>query len=139
MDPAVKRFLNSLRCPLCKGQLDLLDWSETRKKDTQYNFYCVYEPEHYAVWCLHWVIPPQIESERVILYEGEYQFVVSQQHHYQGPQTCTTIKMSQVDPENRVIEGLAPKFFTYDKHLFDFTKTNKEKILNRIKTILVFQ
>jgi len=139
MDKLAKQVINRMRCPLCRGQLDLLDWREVERKDKDYNFYCVFDSEHYALWFLHWVQPPILETERVILYEGSYQYTISQVHHYQAPQTLTTIKLSKVDPENRVIEGLQPKFFTYDKHLFDFQKTNREKIVNRIKTILVFQ
>lgn len=134
MDPLVKALLNSLRCPLCKGQMDLKNVS-TRKKD--FNFFCVNNFEHYAIFLNHWNLPPKIEEDAVIIYEKEKQFRVYQQ--YFSPDGYTQITVRETDLEGRLIENSPPSVFSYNKNLFDFAFSNQEKILNRIKTILVFQ
>ena len=47
MNPDAKKLLNFLRCPLCKGQLDLLSHTIARGVP-QYNFFCVNDYRHYG-------------------------------------------------------------------------------------------
>jgi hypothetical protein len=141
MDKVAKLILNSLKCPVCGGQIDLLDWTKLEQKPKDQNFSCVYDPEHYGVWLVHWEHPIRLEFERATVYEGHHQYMVSQHHWMEGvPHQRTTVLIRKVDPEHRILDTEKPKLFTYDqKLLFDFTKTNREKLVNRIKTILTFQ
>lgn len=85
---------------------------------------------------VHWEPVLRVEYETVILYEGRWQYRISQ-----FEANTTEIYVSRVDAENRVIEDpdRPPKVFKFQQKLFDFSKTNREKIANRVKTILVFQ
>ena len=132
MDPLVKKLLNSLRCPICKGQLDLMSYAVS-SKPKKYNFSCVYDFRHYGIFLNHWDLPPVIHEEGVIIFEQPYRFDILQENNN------TQIIIYETDLEERVIDNIKPKVFKYDKLLFNFSKTSREKILNRIKTILVFQ
>ena len=135
MDPIVKQTLNALRCPICKGQVDLLDWKQKRVP-LDYNYCCANDWEHYRLLFVHWEPVLIIKHETVVVYEGRHKYQITQ---FQNK--GTEIFIFDVDLENRVIEDPQKKNpnFSYDKHLFDFSKSNRDKIVNRIKTILVFQ
>ena len=137
MDPLVKIILNSLKCPICQSQIDLLDWKDKRQ-GKHYNFGCVNNWEHYRLFLVHWEPVLRVEYETVVVYEGRHKYEVSQSEN-----NVTDIFIYNVDPEGRVIEqkdkpGPSSKF-SYNKKLFDFSNTNREKVVNRVKTILVFQ
>lgn len=139
MDPLAKKILNSLKCPICGGQIDLLSYNKPTSRKGN-NFGCVVDQMHYALFFVHWEDPVRIEKEVVWLYEGTYLYEVVQEHYFLGrPIPGTDIYMKPVDPEHRVLDNVKPKYLHFNKILFDFTKTNREKLLNRIKTILVFQ
>jgi uncharacterized protein YbaR (Trm112 family) len=125
MDPVAKALLNILRCPICKGQLDLLSLVANPKKSKEYR--------HYGIFLVHWEYPIRIEQEGVTIFEGSHQFDIEQK----GGRT--TISIYEIDPEERILDNIKPKIFTYDKELFTFHQTTRDKIVNRIKTILVFQ
>lgn len=135
MDPLVKQTLNTFRCPICKGQVDLLDWKQKGSRYI-YNFCCVNEWEHYRLFFVHWEPVLRVEYETVVIYEGRHKYEITQ-----FGTNITEIQIFNVDPENRVIEDPQKKIskFSYPKHLFDFAQTNRDKILNRVRTILVFQ
>lgn len=145
MDPLVKAALNSLKCPLCGGQIDLLDW-RLRKAGPMYNYCCVADWQHYRLFLNANDNPGFIEYETVIFYDGKYQYQVIQENR---PATVitplTSIFLREVDKENRVIDKKEnykkPQLpdYSFDKKLFDFSKTNREKIVNRVKMIVVFQ
>lgn len=131
MDPIVKQTLNKLKCPICKGQLDLMDW-KIKYSSKKYNFCCVNNWQHYCLYLIHWDPVIKIEYEKVIVYEGRHKYEIIRGDSY------TDIFSSDVDIENNVLND-SPRLYSNDKKLFDFSNTNKEKLLNRVKTILVFQ
>jgi hypothetical protein len=140
MDKAAKLILNSLKCPVCGGQIDLLDWTKLEQKPKDQNFSCVYDPEHFGIYLVHWEQPIRLEFERATVYEGSHQYQVTQNHWLAGFRTQRTVVLiREVDPEHRIIDTVKAKQFVYNKLLFDFNKTNREKLVNRVKTILVFQ
>lgn len=140
MDPIAKRILNMLKCPICNGQIDLLDFSTSKRKSKDCNFCCVNDPEHFAIWLVHWEQPIRLELERAIVYEGKYQYEVIQNHCFIGSSaTNTLIYTRKIDAENRVLESSKVNVFSFGKILFDFSKTDRKKLVNRIKTVLVFQ
>lgn len=144
MDKAAKLILNSLRCPICKSQIDMLSYTYT-KKPRPFNYCCASNTEHYGLWFIHWEQPIRIESETAIVYDGCYQYEIKQQHAGPGLLSSapkpdyTEIWVREVDAENRIIDNIKPKVFSYYKCLFDFANTTRDKIVLRIKTILVFQ
>lgn len=133
MNPDAKKLLNSLRCPICSGQLDLIGYMVSNKSK-DYNFFCVKDFRHYGIFLVHWEdLPAIITQQGVTIFEGSHQFDIVQK----GGRT--TITMLEIDPEERILDNIKPKVFQYEKELFNFSKTNRDKIVNRIKTILVFQ
>lgn len=149
MDKAAKTFLNTIKCPICKSPVDLVDW-KVRSDIRKYNFCCSSNWEHYRLFFVHWEAIYYVEYENVVVYEGKHKYDISQFYNGLGtsmtsmiqvPNQRTEIYLLDVDPENRVIDNTekkAPKF-SYNQKLFDFSQTNREKIINRVKTILVFQ
>lgn len=105
-----------------------------------HNFGCVYDPNHYGLYFVHWDLPIRIEKETAIVCDKSHQYEIEQTSYVSGqPFLSTKISMWDIDPEGRVVNSTKVKDFIFNKHLFDFAKSNKEKFLNRIKTILVFQ
>lgn len=141
MDPLAKALLNSLKCPICQGQVDLLDWKD-RSDGMKYNFCCSSNWEHYRLYFVHWELVPRIEYETVIVYEGRYQYRISQfAPDKRFPSERTEIHTFEVDKENRIISSKDKKFLppiSFEKKLFNFSQTNREKLMNRVKTIIVF-
>ena len=127
-----KAYLNTLKCPVCKSRLDLYEVKDTSRK---YNFCCSSNWEHYRIFFIHWEVALRVEYETVVLYEGRHQY-----HLTQYDDNRTELFIYDVDAENRVLSLKDKKPFVarYPKKLFDFQTTNKEKLVNRIKTILVF-
>jgi len=123
MDPLQKTILNSLKCPVCGGQIDGIT-----------KFYCASNEEHYQVFFNGDTFPYIISSEKVIVYNGKHQYEIIQTIN------STAIYIWKVDGENRrIIDKVnPPQPLVFGKKLFDFSKTNKEKLVNKMKTILVF-
>ena len=134
MNKAVKLVLNSLRCPICLGQVDLIDYMAPRAKSTAYNFGCATQYDHYRLWFPHWETN-KISYDVVQVYEGRYLHIILQRY----PARQTSIETRQVDPEKRLIDTIPSKVFNYNKILFDWNKTDQLKIINKVKTILTFQ
>jgi hypothetical protein len=132
MNPDAKKILNSLRCPICGGQLDLLSYT-VPQRTKEYNFFCVKDFRHYGIFLVHWDLAAIVTQEGVTIFEGSHQFDIVQKSGH------TKITIRDIDPEERILDNVKPKVFKYEKELFDFSKTNRDKILNRIKTILMFQ
>lgn len=134
MDPVAKAILNSLKCPICQSRVDLLDWKD-RSDGRKYNFCCSSSWEHYRCFFIHWEPVYRIEYETVVVYNGKHQYRITQ-----SEDNKTEILTNEVDAENRVVDKRGgPGKILFNLHLFDFSKTNREKLMNRLKTILVFQ
>ena len=132
MDQALKCLLNNLKCPICKLQIDT-------GGPLGYDYVCSNNSSHYVFF-----VNPNtytIAAERVSFFDNGSRFTISQNHywHLPAPIHISEIEIRKVNEENQLDERVKPKIFVYDKRLFDFSQTNYEKILNRIKTILVFQ
>jgi hypothetical protein len=97
--------------------------------------------QHYRIWYEHWEGPHRLEKENVIVYEGRHCYEIEQRYNLKLPVPfeTTELRIYEVDAENRIIDTKKVGLFTYNKKLFDFSQTNREKIINRVKTILVFQ
>lgn len=137
MNSLIKKTLNLLKCPVCKSQIDLLGWKD-KSDGRKYNFCCASNWEHYRLLFVHWEVMPYIDYETVVVYNDHHMYHVTQ--YFDNGNNKTEIFIYEVDAENRIIDSKDKKTLklSYDKKLFDFSQTNKEKIINRIKTILVF-
>lgn len=139
MDKIAKAMLDSMKCPVCGGQIDLFDWARPVSKRGN-NFGCVRDNSHYGMYFNHWDQPPVILSETVSVIDVNRLYDIEQKH-FMGtvPFPGTTILIRDVDKEGRTIDGGRFKRLSFDKVLFDFRTLNKEKVINKVKTILVFQ
>lgn len=133
MDPIARQILNTLKCPLCQSQIDFYIVNNSHNM-YRYNFGCVVDWQHYRFKFDYSDILFKIEYETVMVYDNNYLYNITQYCDNR-----TEIVINTVDAEHRIIDNKKKILFNYDKRLFDFTKTNQEKIINRIKTILVFQ
>lgn len=117
----------------------MFDWANPVSKKGN-NFGCVADPSHYGLFFVHWEQPYRIEQEVATVNVDDYQYEVIQYSWMMGkPNILTSIYIHPIDPEQRRVDGAASKCINFQKHLFDFKSTTKEKLINRIKTILVFQ
>ena len=146
MDKVIKLFLNSLRCPICRSQVDLINIvpgsGRRSSSNTPLNYGCASNMEHYRFWLPTQDPPPYIANDRVITYENDYYYQIDQTYppaagtYYHGD---TFIFIRKTDAEHRILDKSPTKSFKYDKPLFDWKKANREKLINKIKTILTFQ
>jgi hypothetical protein len=134
MDKTTKALLNSLRCPICKSQIDLYDYLQKNPRSTSYNFCCATDYTHYQMWFPHWENSSQINYDQVDIYEGKHKYRIDQRYLINQ----TIIYIWEVDIEQRFITEMS-RDFIYDKILFDYPNTNRGRVVNRIKTILTFQ
>lgn len=136
MDKRVKLIVNSLKCPLCKAQIEGYDVYAPNAKSTSFNFHCVSNYYDYRFWMPYDDYnAPKIEYDMVHLYEGKFKYHIDQRYKINR----TRIDMFEVDLEHNIKDETKGKNFQYDKILFDYPNTNRTKIVNRLKTILTFQ
>jgi hypothetical protein len=112
VDP-FKNYLNSLKCPICGSQIEGI----------KEPFYCVSDSEHYRMY-LNDGLPYSASYELVVVCDDK-------SRRYAIVQNDTTKIV--------VSDSSIKETITFSFKVFDFSNTNKEKILNRLKTILVFQ
>ena len=141
MEPSTKKLLNSLACPICGCQIDLIS-STFGYRD--FNYSCVADIEHYTISLMYGLDVTVLDKERVIIYDDNHKYEVSKYHYYDAllskkVLTDTFIKQFQVDPENRVIDNVPVKTSEFKTEVINTAKVGKDKLLNRVKTLLVFQ
>lgn len=135
MDKRVKLIVNSLRCPLCKSQIEGHDVYGPNARTTSFNFHCVSNYDDYRFWMPHDDYHvPKIHYDMVDIFEGKHKFRIDQRYLINR----TTIDVWEVDAEKNLVNEKS-KIFNYQQIFFDYQKTNRDKIINRIKTILTFQ
>jgi hypothetical protein len=134
VNPLARQLLNTLKCPLCGGLIDILEWKQALANAVKFNFCCVNDWEHYHLFLQYWDNPIEIQYERVCIYDGACQFDVLQTN----ATNQTDIHFYTIDPEKRIL-AKSHEPLIYSLKLFDFQHTNQEIILNKIRTILTFQ
>lgn len=103
------------------------------------NYACAANHQHYGIWLDTKELPAFIEEEYVLA-ETEHKFYLIVQYHNRFlNRHQTNILVGEVDGDGNVIDSKIKKQFTFGKTLFDFGKIGKERLINKIKTILVFQ
>lgn len=147
MNKATKKFLNSLKCPICQCQIDLIsnrNYSGIIHNDIGYlgiNFGCVNNPTHYGL-NLDMDVSETDNGSYLIIYESsivnnikvQYEII---QHYTQDGHTKLIIWA--IDPEGRYKENVLSKSLNFERHLFNFNNTNKENLIDKITTLLLFQ
>lgn len=132
MDPLLKKLLNSLKCPICQCQIDMID----RKS----GYGCVSNLDHYVISIMRNDFGiPQLFSEIVNIYDDKHKYRLTKKYD-SAPATSvkTEIMVFKVDAEGRVNFSFKNNAFTLDKELFDFSKFNVDKAINRIRTVFTF-
>lgn len=132
MDPLLKKLLNSLKCPTCQCQIDMID----RKS----GYGCVSDLDHYVISIMRNDFGiPQLFSEIVNIYDDKHKYRLTKKYD-SAPATSvkTEIMVFKVDAEGRVNFSFKNNAFTLDKELFDFSKFNVDKAINRIRTVFTF-
>jgi len=126
-----KELLNSLKCPICGGQIDIAPIGGS-------NYGCFNDPYHYNlnIETGSVAIFSFLTQERITLYDSKYRYDIVRIH---GDNIKTKIEMFDIDGEGRVIFSFIDKFVEIDGDAFDFKNFDSDKALKRIKMILLFQ
>ena len=124
-------MLNSLKCPICKAPIDICS-----KRTMIYNYGCAINADHYSIYLVNWEPIVRIETETVNIYDKNHKYSISKLYNFGD--ISTVISVYETDLENRVIFSFKEKRLVLDNSLFDFNNFDKDKALNRIKTIFVF-
>lgn len=106
--------------------------SQVEGSDTQFD--CVYNESHYTAYVSDDTVLPFIYKEYVIVIDKDSQYEIIK--HYNDN---TYVYVSKIDAVDRRIMEVPSLLFKSNEKLFDFSQTNREKIINRLRTILVFQ
>lgn len=139
---SLKAMLATLKCPVCQSKIELAPISSKRGGN---NFSCVADNKHYGLFIVHWELPVRIESETVRVYDDKYLYEIDQFHtltipnHKATKSNETILFIREVDKERNIVKNGKIEQLQFPQILFDFKNTTEQKILNRVKTILVFQ
>ena len=139
---ALKSLLAALKCPVCGSKIDLA--APSSKKGGN-NFACIADNNHYGLFIVHWELPVRIESETVKVYDTRYLYEIDQFHtltipnHKASKSNETIIFIREIDSERNIVKHGKIEQLQFSQILFDFQNTTQEKVINRVKTILVFQ
>lgn len=136
MDKQKKLLLNSLSCPVCKSQIDY------NSNNTGYT--CVYNNNHYALSIINVNGSYEILNEYVNVHDKKNNYNIIQIYYDVKPNNLikknfTLISIREIDAEYRIIYNNNLNKLKYDQTIFDFRKSNKDDILNKIETLITFQ
>ena len=126
MNKVIKQYINSIRCPLCGGQIDGFFYEKEWKS------YCVKYPLHYALYFVNTTLISEV-------IEVHQEFKLYSIMQYYVPSIETHISCISTDIDGNIIEGDWVDILNRDNILFDFRNVNKQQIINRLKILLTFQ
>ena len=119
MDKQLKALLNSLRCPVCKSQIDIYG-------GRIYSYCCAKNNLEYMLHIPFAAITltPVIAYDKVKIFDDDKKYIVDQQY-----ETKTTVfDIWSVDAEGNV-KDYNNKTVKLDYILFDYQKTDRERII----------
>jgi hypothetical protein len=127
LDQALKCLLNNMRCPLCRGQIDVASTVYMTRVANATAYCCATSSDHYQIYVADNAYT--IDAEMVSFIDGDDRFMIHQNHwrHLIVPLHFTKVKIYKVDAEGHYVDETTCKVFDYNKQLFDFAKTNREK------------
>ena len=127
------KFCNSLRCPLCGGQLDGLINAKNAR------LYCVNDNNEYKV---HWVPGKSIPDYELIMYTyTQYQYAIEYGKDWitSSPVTVTIINRYNMDAHPVHRAKTRKEVFRCAARITFFRKRMEENVfLNKLKTYQVF-
>lgn len=139
MDPVIKQFLNSLRCPVCKGQIDLIDSKNLKQQFKVYNYGCAQNYDHYVINYFN-AHGYRLEKEMLHIHDASHRYEVRKSYTVPGSKLIEVIlSVFKTDAEGRVKDDVHLKSLSFKTDVIPFNGQGSEKMLNRIKTILLFQ
>lgn len=133
LSPEIKTFLNNLKCPICKAQIDFID---VKSASYACNLGCAHNNDHYMLKLEDFFDLPIVTHEILHIYDQKSKYKIIKL--YSGPQIETVIKVYNIDPEGREVFSFKEKKLEFKFDAFDFSKFNREKALNRIKNLFLF-
>ncbi len=141
-----RKILNSMRCPLCGGQIDLRSY-KARKVTGGFNYGCATFPEHYQIKLDTWTDfnDAVLKEEAVNIEDGKrlYRAIFFHPESKGTPGyqflNDTGLTTWDIDPEGRCIEGTQSQTVWFKGDAIGFRQPGKDRILKRIKTLLTFQ
>lgn len=131
----LKVFLNTLRCPVCGGLIDMFEGRAVRRR---FNYACAADYKHYGIYVNVELSPPFIEEEVLEISDKNHMYMIIQFHDQFLNKHMCNIDSFDINGDGNIV-GSSKGHFSFHKTLFDFKNSNKVKLLNKIKTILVFQ
>lgn len=131
----LKKLLNSLKCPICNTSVDIINYNIRTRQD--YNYGCAANNDHYLILIKNNDLDiPCVLTETINVYDVSHKYQLTKR--YQNLSVKTEILIFNIDAERRVIFNFKNNILTFDKELFNFSKFNMGKIIDKIKTILMF-
>lgn len=133
----LKKLLNSLKCPLCKMSIDIIDSRLLGYRE--YNYGCASNLDHYTVSIMRNDLNIYfLFKEMVNVYDKNHKYQLTKKYDQISSNIRTEILVLKIDQEKRVQFSFKNNSLILDKELFDFSKLNVDKVIERIKTILTF-
>jgi hypothetical protein len=125
-----KKFINSLRCPLCQSQLD----GSAHCKEAR--LYCVANNDEYKVTWKPDTLGP--ENELITHYYGQYKYIISITRFEEN--YVTSIDRFNNDFSIKYINSSRKNMFKYtgDRINFFRQKIDEQSFLNKLKLYSVF-
>ena len=134
MKSPLNQFLDTLRCPVCQGQIDQLS---SKLKLRGFNYACGNNNDHYMLL----VTLDSIIDRDVLRIHGDlHRYEIFKSYTYiNGQEECITfLSIFKTDAEGRVIDAVRSEILTFESDIIPFKGQSVEQILNRIKTVLLF-
>lgn len=139
----IKKYINSLTCPLCKCSLEGLPRKYTYLDAGLENIKlsCSQIPFHYFLklnWSLNELpVTPHREKEELIINSHKFRYQIVKDYSVAGN---TSIYCSKINADGQIIDPAETKLMaSLSNEAFDLRTYSEAKIISRLKTIIAFQ
>jgi hypothetical protein len=138
----VKRHINSLTCPICKCSLEGRPFNPYDGGNIEHcTLRCAQKPNHYRLE-LFW----SLETQPIIVHTKiEFLAITTRPHRFEIEKifkddvpVSTHIRLIETDGDGAVLPGTSITSLDIETNAVEFYPYDEEKILRRIKTILLF-
>lgn len=128
MNRDLKFLLNSLKCPICSAQIDIISCGSGA------NYGCVNNTSHYVLKILDEEFPyTKIFKEKIKFTKNSKLYIIEQIYG----ENISNIWIYSVDLENRIIESRKRKYKIINFKLFDFQNFDIGKAINRVNNVFL--
>lgn len=141
----IKEYVNSLLCPICKCGLEGTPnryGVDQRYSGTEHlKLTCVENPGHYS-HVMYW----DTTADPIIVYHNNQILEIDikkrryriEKVYVQNIVQWTKVVSYHINGDGDILDSLGIKSVSIPEDCFDFTTFNQEKIIKRLKTILMF-